>query len=91
MAKQDLGELGFKESNVETPGGNITDRVDNQEQWTPRLRMHIDFEVEFWWCHFFRCLSIHLISNVPALWTKDDGQFALFPLLDMQLKLGLII
>jgi len=49
MAKQDLGELGFKESNVETPGGNITDRVDNQEQWTPRLRMHIDFEVEFWW------------------------------------------
>lgn len=32
MAKQDLGELGFKESNVETPGGKITDRVDNQDQ-----------------------------------------------------------
>jgi len=32
MAKQDLAELGFKESNVETPGGKITDRVDNQDQ-----------------------------------------------------------
>ena len=38
MAKQDLGELGFKESNVETPGGKITDRVDNQDQWTPRIK-----------------------------------------------------
>ncbi|RDX65391.1 hypothetical protein CR513_55955 [Mucuna pruriens] len=32
MAKQDLAELGFKESNVGTPGGKITDRVDNQDQ-----------------------------------------------------------
>ncbi|CAJ1951111.1 unnamed protein product [Sphenostylis stenocarpa] len=28
MAKQDLAELGFKESNVETPGGKITDRFE---------------------------------------------------------------
>jgi len=32
MAKQDLAELGFKESNVKTPGRDITDRVDNQDQ-----------------------------------------------------------
>ncbi|KOM27381.1 hypothetical protein LR48_Vigan406s019100 [Vigna angularis] len=32
MAKQDLAELGFKESNVETPGGKVTDRVVTQDQ-----------------------------------------------------------
>ncbi|XP_027906956.1 cytochrome c oxidase assembly protein COX19-like [Vigna unguiculata] len=32
MAKQDLAELGFKESNVETPGGKVTDKVVTQDQ-----------------------------------------------------------
>lgn len=32
MAKQDLAELGFKENKVETPGGKITERIDNQDQ-----------------------------------------------------------
>ncbi|GAU24726.1 hypothetical protein TSUD_355550 [Trifolium subterraneum] len=32
MAKQDLAELGFKESNAETPGGNITERIGDRDQ-----------------------------------------------------------
>jgi len=32
MAKQALVELGFKESNVQTSGGKITDMFDNQDQ-----------------------------------------------------------
>lgn len=32
MAKQDLGELGFKESNVETPGGKISERIDDRDR-----------------------------------------------------------
>ncbi|KAL2338044.1 hypothetical protein Fmac_012490 [Flemingia macrophylla] len=32
MAKQDLAELGFKESKVETPEGKVTEGIDNQNQ-----------------------------------------------------------
>jgi cytochrome c oxidase assembly protein subunit 19 len=32
MAKQDLAELGFKESNAETPGAKITERIGDHGQ-----------------------------------------------------------
>ncbi|KEH18212.1 cytochrome C oxidase assembly protein COX19 [Medicago truncatula] len=32
MAKQDLAELGFKESNAESPAGKTTERIGDQEQ-----------------------------------------------------------
>lgn len=32
MANQDLTELGFKKSNVQTSKGKIIDMIDNQDQ-----------------------------------------------------------